>query len=344
MAKARTAIRDLRVYLDFDEDSATFAAWPLDKFGRKLAADQIARGVRLGLSLWASVLPEMHFRFVNRAEDANLCFRFGPYARSGILPDGARAFFPDEWANLDAECGRRQENKYPDGKPCREWEHNVIIMHTGRWAVRAADFMGNDRVYRDFAWIYDPVRPHYRKDGGPCRDGNAPGTAWSDACVTFRASPWFNALGGVDLPATVEHEFGHALMGWHSPSPYECVDYARRPILSRDSCVRLSRGGFSVMFPGDGVDAWWNRRGVFAADVARLKGLGYHTSYPRTGAVLVLKRPGKGFLRTSDWGEAVRAMIWPLQTSELSPGQARRQLFLVDVELPGAAGTGLGGN
>jgi hypothetical protein len=107
----------------------------------------------------------------------------------------------------------------------------------------------------------------------------------------------------------------------------------RRPILSRDSCVRLSPQGYSIMFPGDGMDCWWNRRGVFGGDAARLAALGYRLSYPRARAVLVLTGPGGRVLRTRDWLEAQRAMIWPLQRRVPSAAQARRQLFLTDIEM-----------
>jgi hypothetical protein len=123
-------------------------------------------------------------------------------------------------------------------------------------------------------------------------------------------------------------------MGHHAPSPYECLDYARRPIIRRDSCVRISKEGFSTLFPGDGIDGWWNRRGVFEADAARLKRKGYRVSYPGTAAAIVLARPGGAVSRVSDWREAQRAMIWPLQAAILTPGQAGRQWFVVDVELP----------
>lgn len=333
--KARAAIADLRVYLDFDADSNTFATWPVDWTQRPLPADQIARGVRLGLALWASALPDMRFRFVNRPEEANLCIRFGEYLHSGIRPNGGRAFLPRQWADLDAECGRLAENRYPDGSPCEEWERNIIILHTRTWAVRGIDFTGNELVYRSFAWVFDPANPHFvPKGGGPCRDGKSSGASWSDTCVAFTRSPLYDSLKGNDLAAIVQHEFGHTLMGDHAPSPYECGDVARRPIIRRDSCVRISGEGFSTMFPGDGIDGWWNRRGVFEADAARLKRKGYRVSYPGTGASIVLARPGGAVKRVSDWREAQRAMIWPLQAAILAPGQAGRQWFVVDVELP----------
>lgn len=332
---ARAAIADLRVYLDFDADSATFATWPVDRSLRPLPADQIARGVRLGLALWASVLPDMRFRFVNRPAEANLCIRFGEYAHSGIRPDGARAFLPRQWASLDAECGRLAENRYPDGKPCEEWRRNIIIVHTRTWAVRDIDFTGNELVYRCFAWIFDPALPHYApQDGGPCRDGKAAGTGWSDTCVPFLKSPLYDSLKGADLASIIQHEFGHTLMGDHAQSPYDCVDHARRPMIRRDSCVRISEEGFSSMFPGDGIDGWWNRRGVFEADAARLRRKGYRVSYPGTGASIVLARKGGEVKRVSDWRAAQRAIIWPLQPAILTPGQAGRQWFVVDVELP----------
>ncbi|MDB5048231.1 MAG: hypothetical protein JWO30_1302 [Fibrobacteres bacterium] len=333
LEKALAAISDLRVFLDFDGDTATFADWPLDKFGGRLPPDQIARGVRLGLSIWASVLPDMRFRFVQREADANLSVRFGNYLTSGFGTCGGRAFTPADWSSLDGSCGRRKENRMPDGSACGEWEHNIIVMMDHAWAVKRADFRGNREVYRDFAWMFDPANPHYVKDGR-CRDGGDPAAVWSDTCVRFNKSPAYDSIAGADLASIFEHEFGHTLLGDHTYSRYECIDYARRPILSRDSCVRLYDGGFSVMFPGDGVDGFWNRRGLFEADAVRLRQMGYRVSYPGSVATLVLEGRGGTFLKTGDWREAQRAMIWPLQAKPLSAEQARRQLFLVDVRLP----------
>ncbi len=345
IAKSRIAIADLRVFVDYDDDSVTsagpvtfagpgtFAAWPLDKFGGRLPPDQIARGIRMGLLLWASVLPDMRFRMVQREAEANLIVRFGPYRHSGFADAGGRAYLPDRWADsANGDCGRYEENKWPDGRACGEWEHNIIILQQGRWAVKRADWRGMRETWLDFAWIFDPALPHYSLDG-KCRDGKDPAAKWSDTCTPFRESPAFDSLAGVDLAPIFQHEFGHTLMGDHSFSPYECVEYTRRPILSKDRCVRIGDEGFTVMYPGDGVDAWWNRRGVFDGDAFRLKALGYHVSYPVSRATLTLTRPGGGFLKTKDWREAQRAMIWPLQRGVLSAAQAKRELFLVDVEL-----------
>ena len=331
--KSRAMIADLRVFVDFDEDPTTFAAWPEDKFGARLPADQIARGIRMGLLLWASVLPDMRFRMVQRESEANLIVRFAPYRNSGFADAGGRAFLPDRWAEkADGDCGRVAENRRPDGKPCGEWEHNIILMQKGRWAVKRADWRGMRETWLDFAWIFDPALPHYTLDG-KCRDGKDARALWSDTCTPFRSSPAFDSLAGVDLAPIFQHEFGHTLMGDHAFSPYECADHVRRPVLSRDSCVRIGENGFTVMFPGDGIDAWWNRRGIFEGDAFRLKALGYRVSYPGSRAILILTRPGGSFLKTKDWREAQRAMIWPLQRGVLSPAQAKRELFLTDVEL-----------
>lgn len=332
IALARAALPDLRVFVDFDDDTATFAAWPVDKSGHRLPPDQIARGVRLGLLLWASVLPDMRFRLVQREAEANLIFRFGPYRHSGFADAGGRSFMPSQWAPADGSCGREAENRRPDGSRCAEWEHGIIALQEGRWAVKAIDWRGMRETWLDFAWIFDPALPHFG-EAGHCRDGRDPGARWQEACVPFRQSPYYDSLAGVDLAAVVEHELGHALLGDHTPEPYSCVDLGRRPILSRDRCVRLSPDGFAVMFPGDGVDGWWNKRGVFGGDVARLRALGYRVSYPRARATLVLTGPGGRSLRTRDWREAQRAMIWPLQAGVLSAAQARKQLFLTDIEL-----------
>ena len=101
--------------------------------------------------------------------------------------------------------------------------------------------------------------------------------------------------------------------------------------------MRILERGFSTLFPGDGIDGWWNRRGVFETDATRLKRIGYRVSYPSGRATILLKMPGDALLKTSDWREAQRAMIWPLQTKPLSAAQARRQLFVVDVSLDSAA-------
>ncbi len=329
--KARVAIADLRVYLDFDDDPATFASWPLDMYGKRLPPDQIARAARLALALWTSVLPDMRFRLVQKESEANLSIRFGKYLRSGFANAGGRSFLPAHWSRLDGDCGRRRENRRPDGSACQEWEHNIIVMQEQCWAVRRADFRGNRQVYGYFAWIFDPARPHYLKEGR-CVTGSDPAFPWSDSCVPFAESPYFDSIAGADLAAVLEHEFGHTLLGEHTPSPYECVDYARRPILSKDSCVRLTEGSYSTLFPGNGVDGYWNRRGIFAFDAVRLKRKGYRVSYPRANATLVLARPDGAAFRTVDWGEAQRAMIWPLRAGVLSAAQTARQWFLVDVE------------
>jgi hypothetical protein len=329
-------LRDLRVFIDFDDDTATLAGWPVDKFGRPLPAGQIARAIRLGLRLWASVLSDMRFRLVQREADANLIVRFGPYRQSGFGDAGGRAFLPNGWAPANGDCGRKAENRWPDGSLrgsyCAEWDHGIIVLQAGRWAVKDIDWRGMREAWLDFAWIFDPDRPHFGEPGH-CRDGRDRTAPWNENCVPFRESPFYDSLAGADLATTLQHELGHALMGDHLPAPYDCVDVKRRPILSRDSCVRLSPQGYSIMFPGDGMDCWWNRRGVFGGDAARLKALGYRLSYPRARGVLVLTGPGGRVLRTRDWREAQRAMIWPLQRRVPSAAQARRQLFLTDIEL-----------
>ena len=333
-APARAAVADLRVFADFDDDTATFAAWPMDKFGRRLPADQIARGIRLGLLLWASVLPDMRFRLVQREAEANLIVRFGPYRNSGFADAGGRAFMPWQWVRPDGECGRRKENRRPDGSRCSEWDHGIIVLQQGRWAVNAIDWRGMRETWLDFAWIFDAALPHFGAPGH-CRDGRDPGARWNEACVPFAESPYYASLAGADLAAILEHELGHTLMGDHAREPYACVDLGRRPIVSRDSCVRLAPDGFAAMLPGDGVSGWWNSRGVFDGDIARLRELGYRLSYPRARATLILTGPGGRVLRTRDWRVARRAMIWPLQRQVLSPAQARRQLFLTAIVLDG---------
>jgi hypothetical protein len=331
ISKSTLAISDLRVFIDFDDDSTTFATWPIDKFQHKLPPDQIARGIRLGLSLWASVLPDMHFRFVSKPGEANLGVRFGNYQSAGFFGDGGRAFRPADWGQFDMDCGRKVESKRSNGSRCSEWENNIITLNTGRWAVKGIDYQSSYETYSDFAWIFNPKNPHYQKNGGPCRDGLEAGTVWNQICVPFVKSPYFNSLAGCDLAAIIQHEFGHTLLGDHTTSPYECVDYNRRPILSPDSCTRLSGNEFSTLFPGDGVDSWWNRRGVFEGDAKRLKLMGYHTSYPLSGIKIILARRGKKSITTLNWREAQRAMIWPLQARPLSAAQAAKELFVIDL-------------
>ncbi|MBW8886808.1 MAG: hypothetical protein JF616_03525 [Fibrobacteres bacterium] len=329
---ARAAISDLKVFVDYDEDTATFASWPVDKFGRRLAAGEIARAIRLGLLLWASVLPDMRFRLVQRESEANLIVRFGPYRMSGFTDAGGRAFTPDEWALPDGDCGRKAENRRPNGARCAEWEHCIILLENGRWAVKGIDWRGMRMAWLDFAWIFDPALPHFGA-AGKCRDGRDTSAPWTEACVPFRQSPYFDSLAGADLASAFAHELGHTLLGAHTPAPYACADLHRRPILSRDSCVRLTSDGYSILFPGDGLDCWWNRRGVFGADAARLKALGYRVSYPMARAVLILTGPGGRSLRTRDWRAAQAAMIWPLRSRVLSAAEARRELFLTEIRL-----------
>lgn len=326
-------LSDLRVYLDYDDDTSTFVGWPVDKSGNPLSADQIARGARLGLALWASVLPDMRFRFVNRPGEANLALRFGEYRSGGFGDGGARAFLPSEWSSLDIDCGRVRESRRPDGRPCREWDHNIITFFIGRWAVSKADFV-NYRQYGAFLeWVFDRRRAHHRTAGGPCRDGSDSAAAWDHTCVPFADAPHFGAFHGVDLAAIVMHEAGHAILGHHTPEPYSCVDYARRPVFVRERCVRLGPRGFSAMFPGDGIDNWWNHRGVFRADAERLREMGYRVAYPGAAATLHLARPDGKRLVTRDWAEAERAMLWTRTSGTLGEAETRRQYYLVDIVL-----------
>lgn len=340
IGNALKAIRDLRVYLDFDDDTATFACWPVDNFGNRLPADQIARGVRLGLSLWASVLPDMRFRFVNRPEEANVAFRFGPYRNSGVGNGGGRAFPPYHWSELRADCGRFRENRRPGGSPCLEWTSNIIILNRGNWAVTAVDFIGNGAVHEYLAWVYDTGNPHHRVAGGPCRDGGDSMAVWDHTCVPFPRSPHYAQRAGMDLALMVQHEFGHTLMGDHSISPGEYVDHGRKPILDPEKSVRLTPTGYSVMIPGDGTSSLWNCRSVSRFDADRLAALGYRVCYPRVRGRLQLARPDGRILSLTDWREADKAMIWPLQGRPVTGSKARRQYFLVDVRLEDAPGRG----
>jgi hypothetical protein len=334
-AQAKETIRDLRVYLDFDDDSATFASWPVDKFGGKLPADQIARGVRLGLSLWASVLPEMRFRFVP-ADSANLVFRFGPYSQAPKMGmDGwAQAFLPEEWVKkaLPA-CGRIHESRWPDGTPCREWSQNIITLNFRSWTVSGGDFASNHDDHEYLSWVFDRGNLHFRtRPDGPCVDGRAAGAAWSDACVQFKDSPHNLEIRGADLVAAVEHEFGHTVVGEHTPEPPGpiYIDPARTAILAPSQCVRLGPQGFSIMFPGF-EEKWWNHRGAFPADIARLRALGYPVDYPLVKWTLTLRRKDGAVMRTRDWSKALAAMLWTRQGRPLSRAQAAREYFLVDL-------------
>ena len=330
-------IQDLRVYLDFDEDSTTFASWPIDKFGQKLPADQIARGARLGLSLWASVLPDMHFHFVSAAKDANLIMRFGPYSQAPSMgmSGWARAFLPDEWAlKPESSCGKFRESQWPDGSPCQEWSQNIITFNTICWAVSGADFASNWKHHEYLAWVYDPANRHFRKTpDGPCVDGLSAGVEWSDVCVPFTASPHHLEIQGVDLVSVIVHEFGHTLVGGHTPEPPGDVyiDWHRRPILNRSRCVRLGPNGFSILFPGY-EDKWWNRRCAFPADILRLRNQGYRVNYPKVPWTLIMRRPDGKEFRTQDWSVVQAKMIWTRQRTPLSPTQAARQYFLVALE------------
>jgi hypothetical protein len=326
-------LSDLRVFLDFDDDTSTFVAWPVDKLGRPLPADQIARGARLGLALWASVLPDMRFRFVDRPGEANVAFRFGQYLRGGFGDGGGRAFLPQDWSELAIDCGRVRESEWPDGRPCREWDHNIITFFIGRWAVSKADFVNFRRYGAYLEWVFDRRRPHHRVAGGPCRDGSDSAAAWDHTCTPFGDAPHFESFHGIDLAAIVMHEAGHAILGHHTPEPYSCVDYARRPVFIREKCIRLGPQGFSVMFPGDGVDGWWNRRGVFRADADRLRTMGYRVAYPEAAATLHLARPDGSRLVTRNWAEAEKAMLWTRRSTTLGEAETRRQYYLVDIVL-----------
>lgn len=336
--QALEAIRDLRVHLDFDRDTATFASWPVDKFMRPLPADQIARAARLGLSLWAGILPDMRFRFVSDPREANLVLRFGPYRDSQGMDGWARAFLPDQWGRADPECGRREEGRRPDGSFCSEWSHNVITFHHRRWAVAGGDFSTGLDFHEYISWVFDRSRPHFvPRGGGPCRDGRSPDAVWSDACVPFPESPHHLEIAGVDLPGVIQHEVGHTLLGDHTPDPPgpSYIDPGRERIVDPAGCVRLGPSGYSCLFRG-AEDKWWNRRCAFRADAERLRGMGYRVQYPTVPWIITLKRRDGATLAVSDWARAESLMLWSRQARPLTRSEAGRQYFLVDLRPDGA--------
>lgn len=330
---ALEAIRDLRVYLDYDDDTSTFASWPVDKFLRPLPPVEIARAARIGLGLWASILPDMRFRFVAAAREANLILRFAPYPQGHNLDGFARAFLPDQWGTPDPDCGRVRESLRPDGTPCSEWSSNIITFHTHRWAVDGADFSTALDFHEYISWVFDRQRPHFLPaGGGPCRDGLGPDVEWSDTCVDFPASPHHLVIEGVDLIGVVQHEVGHTLLGHHTPEPHGQVyiDRKRERIVSGEHAVRLGPSGYSCLFPG-AEEKWWNRRCAFRADVERLRAMGYSVRYPEIPWEITLERKDGKVRVVGDWGQAEALMLWSRQGRPTTRREIARQWFLTDL-------------
>lgn len=195
---------------------------------------------------------------------------------------------------------------------------------------------------------------------GAVRKGVLP--VWDPVCPTdsdWAALPHYDGFGRefgpYDLAELIQHEFGHALLGGHTGES-GCVEFqggdpdgyrddSRDPVYRAPAAIRRARPagspqarfGYSILFPGNGLDASWNSRGVFPLDAARLAAgamesdcktaagawKGYRTSYPKSSAWIVLRKPGGETKYVDDWGYAIRLMGWP----EAAPGAAVADWF-----------------
>ncbi len=191
---------------------------------------------------------------------------------------------------------------------------------------------------------------------GASRSGSVP--VWDPVCLTDadwatlpHGDKFGREIGSFDIAELVQHEFGHALLGMHTGDGGRCTettgsgyqDYTRDPVYLADSTLRRARRtgpgasaaipSYSVLFPGNGLDAAWNSRGVFPLDAERLASgaldwecrpagswRGYAVSYPRSSAWIVLQNREGGTKFLDDWEYALRLLGWPSLSEK--PGRA----------------------
>lgn len=83
-------MKNMAVYVDLPSaltDSADSAGWPHNEFGEWLSHDEIMDGIRVGLNVVASVLPDFNWRFVDTMPAEGLVIVFIPGSTSfGELP------------------------------------------------------------------------------------------------------------------------------------------------------------------------------------------------------------------------------------------------------------------
>jgi hypothetical protein len=275
---------------------------------------------------------------------------------------------------FDFACGARAPGRFPDGRRCRETDNNILLFQTVGMAFRTVDTLDarmhqeylealtdrSDPRKRFYRFLPDPRFRGWPPDRSTCVPGAARGGALpaldlgcpedSDWAAMPHAAGFGREHGPYDIAELVQHEFGHALLGAHTGEA-GCLEktsedfYAidRDPVLREPSAIRRAgpRGvyGYSILFTGNGMDAAWNSRGVFALDAARLAGgvlgrdcrpypsswHGYRTSYPKSSRWIVLRGREGGTKYVDDWAYAARLMGWP----GAAPGAARAEWFQV---------------
>lgn len=289
---------------------------------------------------------------------------------------------PPAPGGFDFSCGARAPGKTPDGKRCRETGNNIILFQTHGMAFRSVDTL-DARMYgeyqqalaarsdprrRFFRFLPDPRFNGWPPDRSTCVSGAARGDsvpALDIACPAdsdWAALPHARAFGPgmapYDIAQLIQHEFGHTLLGGHTGeagclemTPERFYDPGRDPVFLEPYAIRRTgpqgAWGYSILFNGNGMDASWNSRGVFALDAARLAGgaldrdcrpsaiparspgpapwRGYRTSYPKSSRLIILRNRAGGTKYVDDWAYAARLMAWP----GASPGAARAEWFQV---------------
>jgi hypothetical protein len=275
---------------------------------------------------------------------------------------------------FDFACGAREPGKLPDGRACSETANNILLFQTRGMAFRSVDTL-DARMHREYLAALadrgDPRKRFFRflpdarfrawpPDRSTCvagapRGGIAPSLDFacpedSDWAALPHAAGFGREMGPYDIAELAQHEFGHTLAGAHTgeigclektPEDFYAID--RDPVLREASAIRRAGPGgaygYSVLFMGNGIDAAWNSRGVFALDAARLAGgalgrdcrplpspwHGYLTSYPKSSRWIVLQGRAGGIKYVDDWAYAARLMAWP----DAAPGAAGAEWFQV---------------
>lgn len=275
---------------------------------------------------------------------------------------------------FDFACGARAPGRLPDGRACYETANNTLLFQTRGMAFRSVDTL-DARMHREylapladradqrkrfFRFLPDPRFNAWPPDRSTCvagaaREGIAPSLDFAcpedaDWAALPHAAAFGREMGPYDIAGLVQHEFGHTLLGAHT-GDYGCLEktpedfYAidRDPVLREASAIRRAGPsgayGYSILFPGNGIDAAWNSRGLFALDAARLAGgalgrdcrplpspwHGYRTSYPKSSKWIVLRSRAGGSKYVDDWAYAARLMAWPYA----APGAAAAEWFQV---------------
>lgn len=268
------SIADLRVFVDVKP-----GAMPTSRIHGDLSAGEVREAVGLGIGNWASVMPQMRFRLVDSASEANLVLRFRDY--QGHVPGGATAvaFLPSDWrpatpgaGAFDFACGAETFGRLPSGAPCSETSNNILMFQSRGAAFRKVHFLDSrahqeymdaktdrsDTAKRFFRFLPDPRFRAWPPDRSTCVTG-APVKgvypSWDAQCFSdadWRALPHFDRFGWVegpyDLANIVGHEFGHTLLGGHTGEPDRCIqvsgngyqDFGRDTVYREGEAIRLA--------------------------------------------------------------------------------------------------------